>query len=144
MIAKYKILKKQNLLVQKYEGRFCFDDLFEHIKKVALDPDWRKVDKVITDLRGVDLEIFYKEMEKFLNFRETNIAKPYMNVFIVDSPLATAVAHLYKSKLNSEINQYEYCSTVQYAISYLGLGKEEDMITRELENLQKGSYSWKK
>ncbi len=137
MIANYKILKKQDLLVQKYECRYCFDDLFEHIKKVASDPDWQKVDKIITDLRGVDLDIFYKEMEKFLNFRKTNIAKPYVNVFIVDAPLATAVAHLYKNKLNCEKNQYEYCSTVEYAISFLGLGKEEEVISREIGKLQK-------
>ena len=141
MIAKYKILKDQNLLVQKYEGSFCFDDLFEHINNVASDPAWQEVDKIITDLRGVDLEIFYKEMEKFLNFRKTNIAKPYVNVFIVDTPLATAVVHLYKSKLNSEKNQYEYCSTVEYAVYYLGLSKEEGMIYRELEKLQERSYS---
>ena len=133
MNSDYKILKEHKLLVQKYTGVFCFDEFFEHIKEVTADPDWKNVHKIITDLRDINLDLFYKNMDKFLEFRNENILRSYYNVFIVNTPLSTAVLHLYKEKLNSERYKYEYCSTTEYALSFLDLEDVQDEIEQILD-----------
>jgi len=135
MNTNYKIITDHNLLVQKYKGEFCFDDLFEHIKNVTKDPNWSKVEKIITDLRNIDLEVFYKNMDYFLKYRNNNVMKSYFNVFLVNTPLSTALVHLYKEQLNSNKYKYEYCSTVEYAITFLGLQDQFEEIKSIMEKL---------
>jgi hypothetical protein len=135
MNTSYKIIKEYGLLVQKYTGIFCFDELFDHIKIVVADPDWKNVGKIITDLRDIDLNVFYENMDFFLKYRNDNIKNSYLNVFIVDKPLPTAIVHMYKEQLNSEKYKYEYCSTVGYALSFLGLVGFEEEIGSVLDEL---------
>ncbi len=135
MKSNYKILKKHKLLVQKYTGVFCFDELFEHIKNVTKDPDWAYVRNIITDLRDIDLELFYKNMDNFLKYRNNNVMKSYFNVFLVNTPLSTALVHLYKEQLNSDKYKYEYCSTMEYALAFLGLQDEQEEIEDILDKL---------
>ena len=134
MKSDYKILKEHKLLVQKYAGVFCFDELYEYIKNVMKDPDWNDVEKIITDLRNIDLKVFYDNMNNFLKFRDSNVMRSYYNVFLVDKPLPTAVVHLYKEQLNSEKYKYEYCSTVDYALSFLELSDKKAEIESILDN----------
>ena len=135
MNTSYKIIKEHGLLVQKYTGVFCFDELFDHIKIVVTNPDWKDVRKIITDLRDINLDAFYDNMDLFLKYRDNNIKKSYLNVFIVDKPLPTAIVHMYKEQLNSEKYQYEYCSTVEYALAFVGLAGFEEEIDAALDKL---------
>jgi len=135
MNTNYKIVKKHKLLVQKYTGVFCFDELFDHIKNVIKDPDWGNVENIITDLRDINLDVFYENMDYFLKYRDNNIMNSYFNVFIVNTPLSTAVVHLYKEQLDSDKYKYEYCSTLEYALVFLGIPDHFDEIENIIEKL---------
>jgi len=135
MDVKFRIVKDWNLLIQKYTGVFSYDPYFEHIKRVTNDPDWKYVDKIITDLRNIDLEMFYKNMDYLIKYRNENIKKNYYNIFIVDAPLSTAIMHLYKKKLNSLRYKYEYCSTLEFALAELKMEDKKEKIKSILENM---------
>jgi len=135
MNATYTIVKDYNLLIQKYTGVFCFDEFFEYLKKVTADPEWQIVNKIITDLRDINLDAFYNDMDNFVKYRKENIKNSYVNVFIVNSPLSTVVVHLYKEKLNSKRYRYEYCSTIEYTLSLLGLEDKQKEIESIIEKL---------
>ena len=135
MEVEYKIVKEYNLLIQKYTGVFSYEHYFEYVKRVKENPDWDYVEKIITDLRNIDLNIFYENIDYLVKFRNENIKKNYYNVFIVDSPMSTAIIHLYKEKLNSRRYQYEYCSTLEFALAKLDLKDKKEEIKGIMESL---------
>ncbi len=135
MEGNYTILKDLSLLVQKFTGVFTYDEYTEYSKKILSDPDWEFVTKVLTDLRGTNLDEFYKKIDTIVNYRKETIRKKFLNVFIVDSPMSTVVALLYKDKFNDENYKYEYCSTIDHALILFELEDHKDRIKGILKEL---------
>ena len=135
MEVDYKIIKDYGLLVQRYKGFFDFDEFVSYSRKVMEDPEWEHVDKVITDIRDADITQFYEKMDTLLKYRKDVIRKSFINVFIVNNPLSTVTAFLYKDRLSNYSYRYEYCSTVEYALELLDLEDKFEEINAVLNSL---------
>lgn len=135
MEVDYKIIKDYGLLVQRYKGVFNFDEFVSYSKKVMADPEWEYVDKIITDIRGADVTQFYEKMDNLLKYRKEVIRKSFVNVLIVNNPLSTVTAFLYKDRLSNYSYRYEYCSTVEYALELLKLEDKFEEISAVLNSL---------
>ncbi len=136
MEIQYQILKEKHLLIQKYIGVFSIDHYSKYVYKVLDLPDWEYVKKVLTDARDVDLKNAFLNLDALSIIRKEIIKRRFLNVFIVDEPVSTATAHIYKKKLSKKDYEYEYCSTLEYALEALGIKGCESEIESVLNNLK--------
>lgn len=134
MIVKYKILEENELLIIKFIGDFSIEDYSKYVLKLIKQPHFDDINSVLTDLRNTKSDMAFKNLHVLIKFRKNNIKNNYLNVMIVNDPLTTAAAHLYKEYLK-ELYNYEYCSTVEYAIELLGLTDIREKIITELDKL---------
>jgi len=135
METKYRILKDHGLMVQKIKGVFDFGEFIAYTKIIMQDPDWKYVDKIVTDLKNAELSGFFEKMDEYLNYKKTEIKRSYSNVFIVDNPLNTAVVDIFKNKHKSLSDKYEYCSTLNFALSFLDMSYIYDEVSEVLDEL---------
>ncbi|NJB81911.1 hypothetical protein [Wenyingzhuangia aestuarii] len=134
METHYKFIKEHQLLVQKTFGNYSIEDYISYINSIYTKENMLHVKKVITDLRGTNLELAFKDIDKLVELREQIILFEYVNVNIVDTPTSNAVVHLYQKKITDKRlpkHKQHYCSTPQMAIDLLQI----DMPQEELTNL---------
>ena len=139
MEIQYQFFKEDNLLVQKYIGDFSIEDHMTYINNLLKNPKCKCIKKVFSDFRKIKPDLTLEIIEKLTKFRIETIRKKYLNVFLVDNPESTVIAHLYQQKLlnyNYCRTTYEYCSTIDYAINLLKLSETKIKMGDILNNLK--------
>jgi hypothetical protein len=134
MEIKYRIIKEHHLAVHKYIGKFSVEDYIYCVKKATSLPEWGYVQKVLNDLRNVDMKHAIPYMNKLFQVRKETIIKDLNTVLLVDNPEGTASAHLYMEKTMSKY-RIGYCSTIEYAIELLNVRLSPNEIKDILNNL---------
>ncbi len=138
MIIKYQIFPLDRLLIIKASGDFDIEYYTQFAKLLVLETDWQHVEKVITDIRGLDVD--YKKIPVNISIvsqiRRGILKNDYLNVFVVNTPMATAIAHIYQDILKQDDFKYEYHSTIKETIKTLDLSLKEEFLDQCLSNLQ--------
>jgi len=132
----WKIIPEKKLLIQKFCGEFCVDYYRETAKIVVSHQHWASVEKVITDVRELNPDKAYSNMEALMEIRRNIYKRNYKNVFLVQTPKVTAITHLYQKSLAKDYD-YRYYSTLKNAIIYLNLDYIEEELELDLQNLMK-------
>lgn len=115
----YKILPELNLLIQKYSHDFSIDTYTDYMYKIMEMPEWQNITKVLTDVRDIDPTEALRNVKFLRRFREEIIKRNYLNVFIVNTPSATATAHIYQEDLVKKDYGYKYFSSLETALEEL-------------------------
>ena len=136
MEIQYQIIKEKHLLVQKYVGDFSIEHYATYINILIKEPEWKYVKKILTDLREANLDLALVDLDKLIKIRDKIIRKKYLNVFLVDQPVSTAITHIYQDSLVKKEYDYKYCSTIKYALGLLELNENINEMERILKNLQ--------
>ncbi|NQU51825.1 MAG: hypothetical protein HQ522_04740 [Bacteroidetes bacterium] len=134
MEIQYQIIKENNLLIQKFIGSFSIEFFAIYIDKLIENQEWKYITKVLTDCRETNFETAFKNLDKMSRIRTEAIGGNILNILLVDKPVTTAVAHLYIDKLKKY--DYEYCSTLDYALVLLELNEYKNEIEDLLMNLK--------
>jgi aspartyl/asparaginyl-tRNA synthetase len=134
MKIKYEFINEENLLIQKYIGEFSFNDYMDYINIILEKDDWNNVEKILSDFRSIDLDNAINELDKLVNLRKETIKKNYKNVFLTNNPNTTVFAHLYQNSLDRY--NYNYCSTIDYAIKILDLKISDKKLENIIDNLK--------
>ncbi len=135
MKIEYEFIEKEKLLIQKYSGEFSLEHYIAYVNTVLKTKEWNFVKKIFSDFRNIDFIKAFKELNKLTEIRDTAIKKKFVNIFIVDKPNTTAFANLYQENQAKEFN-YNYCSTVDFAIKILNLQINKIEMEHILENLK--------
>ncbi|PLX10076.1 MAG: hypothetical protein C0597_17385 [Marinilabiliales bacterium] len=135
MKIRYKIIKDKKLLILKFEGAWSIDDYKISLKKVIQNADYESVHKVLSDFRNVSVEEALSQLKELAEIREKTIQKKYQHVRVVNGPLSTVIALLYREELTKRGYLDEYCSTLEHAIKLLGLKENVSEIEELLNNL---------
>ena len=139
MEIQYQFFIEDSLLVQKYIGDFSIEDHMTYINNILKNPKCKCVKKVLSDFRKVKPDLTLEIIEKLTKFRIETIRKKYLNVFLVDNPKSTVIAHLYQQELlnyNYCRTTYEYCSTIDFAINLLKVSVTTNKMEYILNNLK--------
>lgn len=135
MLIKYQIFKEKNLLIQKYFGEWSLQQYKDCFMAFMKDPDFKYVEKVLTDFTEIDLITAYKELDALVAFRVEHIKTRYFNVHLINNSTNTAIVHLYQKQLQDQGYEYEYCSTIEKALILLNLPFSSFEIDAMLNNL---------
>ena len=130
----YKILPEYEIIIQKYVGEFSIEDYKNAAERLINTTEWKNVKKSLLDLREVTTNKSVELVEELIKVRiELNIQKR-QTVYIVNTPLATVLTHLYIENIPD--SNYTYCTTTKKALSILFL----ESISSEIEEI---FYSFK-
>ncbi|RLD56030.1 MAG: hypothetical protein DRJ05_11965 [Bacteroidetes bacterium] len=136
MEIQYQVISEKKLLIQRYIGVYSLEHYCTYMNDLIKKDEWKCVQKVLTDLREVNLEHAFENLTKLIDFRDKVVIKKYRNVFLVDNPFSTATVHLYQNELNNKEYDYKYCSTIEKAIQLLKLNESEKEFEFKLRNLE--------
>lgn len=130
----YRFLEEKQLLIQKASGEWCMDKYKKHVQSVFMLPRMKDIKLILTDLREINLEKAFQDLDTLMSLREKMVNLNYKSVVLV-STSSTVVTHLYQSEVNAKGFQQAYCSTVKKAIDLLNLDMSEaemDVLFSEL------------
>ena len=134
MEIKYEFFENESLFIQKYIGNFSIEHYMKFMNFMIKTKEWKSVKKVFSDFRNINLSLALENLDKLTIYRDETIKTEYFNVFLVDNPDNTVAANLYQENLNKY--DYNYCSTIGYAINVLGLNKSEIELERIIKDLK--------
>lgn len=136
MRINYEFIEDYNLLIQKAYGEWSTEYYINYIKTTLNNKKMLNVKKIFSDLRNINLEEAFKEIDKLIELRESMINLNYTNVNVVNSPTSTVVSHLYQDKLAQKgFNNHHYCSTIKTAIELLDLDISESEMNTLLKKI---------
>ena len=117
----YRIIPERNLLIDILEGNVDLQ-MLKHLFFVEIsDPDFIKVNRVLSDISNADLKISVNELSEFIQIlahdkRDIN----FKWAIITDSPYPTALSMLLKGS-DSFKNIIEVFSSTNAAAGFLGI-----------------------
>jgi len=136
MSIHYEFIEEHNLLIQKAYGEWSTKYYINYIKTTFNNKKMLNVKKVFSDLRDINLEEAFKEIDKLIELREIMINLNYTNVNIVNSPTSNVVSHLYQDKVAQKgFTNHHYCSTIKTALNLLDLDISENEMVALLEKI---------
>lgn len=121
MRVNYRIISKHGLLVQKFSDDFCMRTYECYLQSLLADPHWSAIKAVLTDMRGVETNFLYENLEELVRIRKEVIKKKFTSVILIDQPVFTASTMLYKNLLTESGYYNDIYSTEDLAIDQLML-----------------------
>jgi len=136
----YQFFEDNNLLIHKFIGEFSIIDYEYYMTESTKQFEVNKVEKILTDLRNLEDSPIPDNIENLINelirIREKVKLKSVKNIFIVEKPVAAAISSLYQNSQLSKGMDYSLCSTLDYAIKYLGLNYTVAELEEIIRNLK--------
>lgn len=136
MLIRYQIFDNENLLVQKISEKWDIDHYEAYIDMSLEKLNLQSVQKIMTDLREINVSFLVKDIQRLIRIREKIAIRDFVNVYIVDDPASTVMAHLYQDQLRKEGYNYQYCSTVFQALRLLALPYTENEMQLIIKKLK--------
>ncbi len=136
MKTEYQIINEEKLLLLKFIGAWSLDDYKKSLEKFLQMENLESINKILSDFREVSSEQAIGQVKELVEIREKIIKKKYTHVRIVNNPLITGLAHLYREELNKKGYLDNYCSTIERAITILNLNIETKKVENLLNNLE--------
>ncbi|MBT8265457.1 MAG: hypothetical protein KJO41_00965 [Bacteroidia bacterium] len=136
MVIKFQFYKETGLLVMKYSGSWSFQDYKDQFNMILKIPEFKQIKKVLSDVTEINLESCYKELDALVKFREQHVKSKYFNVHLISNSANTAIIHLYHQQLREKGFEYEYCSTLEQALTLLNLPYSAFEMGYMLEHLE--------
>jgi len=137
-MIKYGFFEQNSFLIVKYYGvidkpylSFFMDHIFSNTDKLILR-------KAIVDARDADFDFRLKDVKDIFNLRMFH-SKGFSNslkaVHIVKEAKETVFTTLYVNDIPKKVLDVEICSTLEYAIRYLGLKTSIIELEERINNL---------
>ncbi len=141
MNIKYQVFPDDNFIIIKPLGDFNIEHYGEYSRHIVQNPHWNRIDKMLTDIRGLNTQKVPNYLDLMAEIRRDVYKRDYINVFLVDSPISTAITHIYQSNLKALNFKYKYCSTIKETLRTLDLNYTEEYALGLIKNL-KNSFAF--
>ena len=144
MDIRYQLFGEENLLFQKFSGKFSLGGYIGYSQFIAQKAWQYQIKKVLIDFRGIlfdDIpDDFDEVMEKMVeNRKKMNAGEPRNKnvsvVFWVEKPMPTVIAQLFNESMAN--NNYHHCLAIEKIVHLLELPDKFSnlpAIARKLEN----------
>ena len=137
----YKILPEYKLNLQVYRGKVTLDIMFDSMKDLVNDNDYKVSNNGIVDFREAELEFKNKELEILLSFlQELKITSILRKIaLLTNTPNQVAFIMLFSHLAESSTNiDYKVFSTFEGAMKFLRIADDKHLIVDSvLESLSK-------
>lgn len=147
MEVRYQLLKKENLLIQKFIGLFSLNDYLKYNKHIVKKFSSIVIKKVLIDFRDLTFienadktpGDFTENLDKIVEIRKSINQNEHKNsevtlVILVDKPLPTVIALLFVNSFTGV--DYNYCSTASKVCELLKISFSPDNLVNILNNLE--------
>jgi hypothetical protein len=121
MKAKYKFYIKEKLLVEAFYGKIGMYDLIQIVEQQTLHPEFKKVNKTISDIRDSDFILSLEELNNYiLQLKNLMKEQPFRWAIVTNNPNSTALSMLIKQDSFFDNRVQIYC-TVSASLKFLGV-----------------------
>ncbi len=134
MKIKYQILKEKKLLILSYSGHFDPREYLIHVAETTSLPAWKDVSKILSDFTHLILSYDKKIIDQLIQTKEQLNIQNKTHVYLVKTPMETALLHLYIKKTGEK--NYNYYSTLENALVYLNLAEDRNSIAEILTKMR--------
>jgi hypothetical protein len=117
-----------------YSGRFELMEYLSHVAKITNLPEWEHISKILSDFTSLVLSYDKKILDPLMLAREQFNIRNKTHVYLVNTPMETALLHLYIKKTGEK--NYNYYSTLEKALGNLDIAEEENNIKRVLATMK--------
>lgn len=141
-LTNYIILPALKIMVECYKGELSAEAAISYKKALLKDPDYDPSYNIITDLREIEVNISSENLHQiteFFDFLKDTPVKRKVSL-ITDKPSQTVLAHFFKELGRESIIQYDVFCTLEAALEYVGLTKNElNLIDETLQHLSRNT-----
>ena len=129
-------------MVECYKGQLNAEAAINYKKAMLKDRDYDPAYNIITDLREIEVNINpgnLHHITDFFDFLKNTPVKRKV-ALITDKPSQTVLAHFFKELGSETIIHYDVFCTVEAAVGYVGLTKNELILIEEtLQHLSRNT-----
>jgi len=94
---RFKFFTNRALLVDKLEGVITLEMLLDLTRAEVVNPDFKKINRVLSDIRGAELSVSVIELHDFIMSMGNHDSKTdFRWAIVTDSPYPTALSMLLK------------------------------------------------
>lgn len=133
----YEIFEQQKLMLIRYAGKIFEEDLMEFIPLAFKIAEKNEIKLVLDDFRNAIFKFDLKALSKIIEVA-VNCAKRYNDfkeVHLIDSIIETTYTLIYNEKIKENYS-LKVCSTIEFAIDYLGLSIHQQVLESSIQNLK--------
>jgi len=137
-MIKYEYFDDGRLLITKYNGDIDKETIKSYIQYVFTKTDCDNLEKLILDYRDAKMLFSPKALLEITQSRKVGEAgrKKNKSVFLVKTPLETALVLIISEMYNKDLNPADFCSTLKVCIQALSLDINEDELDKRLKGLK--------
>ncbi|NLP56628.1 hypothetical protein [Lutibacter sp. B1] len=141
LIAKYKILKEHNLIIEYYFGDLELDSLINHKQKLTLDSEFSPGFNCFINLKNVTFKTTPEDITNFVSFikEKSSVFGKRRIALIKNSPNQVVSTSLYKILQQGMDQSVEIFSTYEKALKWLNIDIDSNDIIKILQKLKTSS-----
>lgn len=136
MEIKYQIFEDENLLIQKFSGKWSYDKVKKSIQEVISNPKWKEVKKIFTDMRPIEFKAEQKDIDDLRSFVMSNTTSKFKHVQFSDKPETSVSIHRIQKEVKSEGRDFFYFNKLDKAINELGLNITIEDFEKRIKDLK--------
>lgn len=133
MRSSYEYLEKHKLILVQWAGNLDIEEYKKSLLSFSEAIKNLDVQKVIHDIRNLDINLGYDDILELTIFRE-NKFNDFKVVYITEKPNQVVFSEYY-SQLVPQKNAFHYCTTLRAALEILSVDLSEIELKSRLEAL---------
>lgn len=137
-MIKYEYFDDGKLLITKYIGEIDKETIKSYIHYIFTKSPCHNLEKLILDYREAKMLFNPKALLEIAQARKSGESgrKKNKSVFLVDTPMETALILIISKMYNKDLNPADFCSTLIGCIHILSLDINEKELDRRLKGLK--------
>ncbi|MCE1198572.1 MAG: hypothetical protein LWW85_06350 [Marinilabiliales bacterium] len=134
-MIKYAFFPESNLLIARYIGDIRKESVTSFIRFVFTNSEFRPFDKLLLDCREAHILFRGNDLQEIVQMRSRVEAgqQQRTTVFLVDTPVETALISLLSALYNEEMKPSDFCYTYPMCIRTLGLELRPEELDRRIK-----------
>lgn len=137
-MIKFGYCNQDKFLIIKYIGIIDKAVLCSFMDFIYKRTDKLSLKRVLSDFRDAEFAFEVKDLKDILKLRvdySEGFGNSLRSIYIIKEAKETAFTSIYAKGIPSNIGTVEICSTIDYAIKWLGLKATTKEIEEKIENL---------
>ena len=135
-MIKYEYFDDGRLLITKYTGDIDKETIKSYIQFIFSKSNCENLENLILDFRDAKLSINLTDLNEIAHSRKTVDVGQNKSVFLVETPMETALIIMISKMYNRDLKPADFCSTIKGCIQNLSLEITEDGLNRRLNTLK--------
>jgi hypothetical protein len=136
-MIRYKYIEQEKLLIIKFTGKFTHQSLAAFIEFLFPSIKNQMPEKILNDFRNAEFDFDVLDIDEIIGVRNKFTDGPgkLKAVHLVHDSTSTVYSTLFSRGVSGEKTYIQVCSTMEYAISLLGLSLSPSELEDQFQHL---------